>query len=513
MEYKIIVTDSKGNSKEYHISNKINKIGRASTNDIVLRDKFYTVSRFHCEIEWNNDRVIIRDLGSKNGTFVNNDKIINKEIYPDDIIKVGSFILILKKRQSFNQTTVEDKSTYTIVRNIKELENYWERESPNTNLLKPLIEVAKILLESRNLNYILETTTDFLFKYVRPERVFMFLKNGEKELELKFSKTIKDEDDKKSIISRTIINKVFEKRVSILSIDTKKDERFQDAESVIMGGIQSVISVPMFYNDNVYGVIYIDRIKSGAMFNEKDLEFVTVLSNYISIAVQQSNLQLELEDEKMMRAKLEKYHSPAVISKIIETKDMEHIFDYTKGKATIMFIDIVGFTSLSEKSDPVAIGKILNNFFAATTEIIFKYKGTLDKYIGDAVMAIYGMPVQYEEHEKAAVLSAIEIRDKIKELNSLKQLPDLKIRIGIASGPVIAGNFGSMKRMEFTVIGQTVNLASRLEEKIARQGEIIINGSVHESCGEWFNIEYMGKKEISGFSKKMDIYKVLGEKK
>ena len=513
MEYKIIVTDSQKNSKEYHISSRINKIGRASTNDIVLRDKFYTVSRFHCEIEWNNNKIIIRDLGSKNGTFVNNEKIIDKEIYPNDTIKVGSFILVLKERKTFKQTTVEDKSTYTIVRNIKDLENYWERPKPNTNLLKPLIEVAKILLESRNLNYILETTTDFLFKHVKPERVFIFLKTGEKQLELKFSKTIRDDDNEKKVISRTIINTVFEKRVSILSIDTKKDERFQDAESVIIGGIQSVISVPMFYNDNVYGVIYTDRIKSGAMFNENDLEFVTVLSNYISIAVQQSNLQKELEDEKIMRSKLEKYHSPAVINRIIETKDIENIFDYTKGKATIMFIDIVGFTSLSEKLDPVDIGKFLNRFFAATTEIIFKYKGTLDKYIGDAIMAIYGMPVQYKKHEELALLSAIEIRDKINELNLLKQLPDIKIRIGMATGPVIAGNFGSMKRMEFTVIGQTVNLASRLEEKVAKSGEIIVNKSVYKSCGKEFDIEYIGKKDIVGFSKKIEVYKVLGEKK
>ncbi len=511
MEYKIIINNPSGESKEYYLGKQNTKIGRASANDIVLSDKFYTVSRFHCEIEINNDEILLRDLGSKNGTFVNNEKIIVKKIYPNDIIKIGAFTFVLKKGETFQQTTIEDESDYTIVKDVKELENYWEKPDAKTDFLKPLIEIAKILLESRKLNYILETTTNFMFKYIRPERVFIFLKDDE-ELILKFKKTFIEEKDEKSIISRTIINEAFKNRVSVLSVDTKDDMRFQDAESVILGGIKSVICVPMFYKENIYGVIYMDRIKSNSMFNEKNLEFVTVVSNYISIAIQQSNLQQELEDEKNIRSKLEKYHSPSVVNKIMSETDIENIFDFNEGEATVMFIDIVGFTSLSERLGAIKTGEFLNKFFSETTDIIFSHKGTLDKYIGDAVMAIYGMPIQFEEHKKEALLSALEIMAKIEELNSLNLLPDIKIRIGISSGQVISGNFGSMKRMEYTVIGQTVNLASRLEEKIASENEIIVNKTIYLSCKKEFEFEPLGEKEISGFSKKIEVFKLIGGK-
>ena len=511
MEYKIIISDSI-NKKEYTLTKNLYKIGRASINDIILKDDTFTISRFHCELEKDKEGgYYLRDLGSKNGTFVNGIKTEKAHLKNGDTIIIGPYELKFIESKEESVSAKDDNiGSFTIVKDIKELENYWEKPKAKQSVLQLLIQYAKKLLECNSIASILDSTSDFILKHLNPDRVFIFL-NEDGKLELKHKKGLSSVDD--DCISKSILDKVVKDKVSILSIDTMSDSRFSSSESILILGIKSAIAVPMFYEKNIFGVIYLDRIKNKKSFNEEELDFSSVISNYMSSAIQQFYLREKLEEEKSLRHRLERYHSPAVVNKILESKKQEDLFKFSKDYVSVMFLDIVKFTRLTETLDPIDVGKLLNTFFGEITDIIFEYEGTLDKYIGDAIMAVFGTPFKIENPEEKSVRASLKILEKIKELNNKNNLPEVKVRIGINAGPVISGNFGSLRRVDFSSVGITVNIASRLEEFVAKADEIVVSSTVYNKTKKKFQYEFLGEQSLKGVSKKIKAYKVLGELK
>jgi adenylate cyclase len=154
---------------------------------------------------------------------------------------------------------------------------------------------------------------------------------------------------------------------------------------------------------------------------------------------------------------------------------------------------------------------VLNQFFREMNDIIFAYRGTLDKYMGDAIMAIFGAPVEREDDADRAIYAALEMRRALLEMNKTME-PDriFDIRIGINSGRVVAGNLGSPKRMDYTVIGDVVNTASRLE-KIAQPNQILIGEATFNAVKESFHIHKVGKKTVKGKTRAVTVYEVLDD--
>jgi adenylate cyclase len=164
---------------------------------------------------------------------------------------------------------------------------------------------------------------------------------------------------------------------------------------------------------------------------------------------------------------------------------------------------------LSERLSPKEVSQVLNQFFREMNDIIFAYRGTLDKYMGDAIMAIFGAPVEREDDADRAIYAALEMRRALLEMNKTME-PDriFDIRIGINSGRVVAGNLGSPRRMDYTVIGDVVNTASRLE-KIAQPNQILIGEATYNAVKEPFHIQKLGKKTVKGKTRAVTVYEVL----
>jgi adenylate cyclase len=183
--------------------------------------------------------------------------------------------------------------------------------------------------------------------------------------------------------------------------------------------------------------------------------------------------------ERELKSIFSRYVSPEVAGKIIMDKDRISLSG-DRYNASVLFLDVCSFTSFSEKHDPEAVFSNLNRYFSFITDIIFEHKGTLDKFIGDAVMAVFGVPLECKDHALSALECALKIQKTIQDYNQESQFKDLclNVSIGIASGDMAAGNIGSKKRMDYTVIGDTVNLAARLEAK-AGPGEIIISHNTY----------------------------------
>ena len=386
-------------------------------------------------------------------------------------------------------------------------------ESQELNFLTSLTELGKNLIASSSLEDSFEKIGKLIFEYINLKRLFIFsFDEQQDELHLIHSQTKKGKGVTKVNISKTIAMKAIKEKVAILSSNTRDDSRFDGAESIILYGITSAISIPIWTKSSIYGLIYADTTHFEEMFCEKDLEILSIIANFTGLSIEGINSLNKLNREKKIRSRLERYLSPSVVSKIMESQDdiSNEFLDYKESDASVLFLDIVGFTPKAENMKPVETGIFLNNFFTEMTEIIFKHNGTLDKYLGDGIMAVFGVPFPIENHTELSILTALEMQAKLKDMNA--EIPEdkkISIRIGIHTGKLIAGDFGSPKRFDYTVLGNTVNIASRLESAIAGPDEILISEAVYNRTRSLFEFKNLGEKKLYGIKRPIKAYKVI----
>lgn len=221
---------------------------------------------------------------------------------------------------------------------------------------------------------------------------------------------------------------------------------------------------------------------------------------------------LENRSKEKVKFAMGKYMSQDVMKRVIMNIDNLGLGG-KKATVTVLFSDIRGFTSMSEQMSAQQVSEILNEYFTEMEPIITKYNGIINKFIGDAVMAIFGEPIQDKEHASNAVKCGYEMLLKVKELQkkwATEGKPKIDIGIGINTGEVFVGNIGSINRMEYTVIGDTVNLASRLESynKVYKT-KMLISSSTYEATKSFIDVIKISDVEIRGKSHKMNIYEVL----
>jgi class 3 adenylate cyclase len=207
---------------------------------------------------------------------------------------------------------------------------------------------------------------------------------------------------------------------------------------------------------------------------------------------------------------LKRFLSPQVVDMIL-TQSGKANLAVARKNLTILFADIRGFTSLSETMEPEELIETLNEYLDAMTQIVFAHGGTLDKYLGDGIMVFVGDPVPCDDHAERAVRMASDMQAKLKELQAewfSEERECLQMGVGIATGYVTVGNIGSRDRMEYTVIGRNVNLASRLSGQ-AGPGQILISQQTHRAAKEIAELKSWGEVELKGFHKPVDVFEVM----
>lgn len=314
-------------------------------------------------------------------------------------------------------------------------------------------------------------------------------------------------------ISKTLVDQVRSTKEAVLSSDAMVDNRFKGAHSMIMQGIRSSMAVPLLHSGALLGIMILDSQIATNAFTEKDLQMFQNIANQAAMAVQNSLFARKLEQEAVTRERFQRLLSPAIAQQVIDGK-----VEITKGgearQTTVLFSDIRGFTAMSEKEDPQIIVDMVNEYFELMVEVIFKYEGTLDKFVGDEIMALFGAPVGHDDDPIRAVRTAIEMLEVLKQLNQLRVSrgePEILIGIGINTGNVVAGYIGSSKALEYTVIGDTVNTGARLCS-YAKAGEIIISQATYERLNGEFEVIPLPDAKVKNKSEMLKIYNVIGEK-
>ncbi|MBW1799186.1 MAG: FHA domain-containing protein [Deltaproteobacteria bacterium] len=548
-----------GNGKEFtrNIDEKTLNIGRSRDSHIVLPD--HTVSRRHAQLFRAPEGLLLKDLGSHNGTYVNGSRITEKLLRPNDQVKIGASMLTFidgsvrpapepkavieeppdqKEEEVLKAAPLGDADSESeLLASIKSI-GTGERKDPEPSATPPAgdgSQISLLDLEKRNkvlyvlyqisrklntvpdFDELLNSIMDSIFQVIDADHGFVAML-GRKPDEL-IPKVIKyrtapDQSANELRVSRNIINRVVNEKASVLSSNAMEDDRFGGAKSIFMQNIRSVMSVPLWRKDEVIGIIQLDNFRLSNKFTKGDLDLLTAISNQMAMVIEQANLNEKIRREEAARSRLERFHSPEVVDFIISQEaniDEGTLLAPTEKNATILFSDIVSFTPLSERLAPTDISTLLNQYFRWMTDIIFDFNGTLDKYIGDAIMAVFGAPIERENDAERAIMAALEMRKALFEMMA-DMGPDRRfdIRLGINTGRVVAGNLGSPKRMDYTVIGDTVNTAARLES-IAENNQILIGENTYECVKGKFNIREIGKKSVKGKKTAVMVYEVLDQ--
>jgi adenylate cyclase len=507
-------------------------IGRTEGNDLVLNHP--SVSRKHARLEARDGHWWIVDLKSTNGVKVNGNLITESQIAAGDKILVGSVQLDVKAMPSvdFSGESMFDNPSGTVIRRISDFNSEFgldlselaqqpqvrppsEPGAPpavtREKIFQVLIQVAKSLLQTEDLTTLLSTVMDMVFKYLPVERGLIILFDEGGNPVPKLTKFIEGADAHDIPISRTILTMVAEQQVALMTSNALEDARLLGGKSIAIHGIRSAMCVPLWNRQRVIGAVQVDSPIHIGRFSEEDLDLLTALANFAAVAIERAQLAEKIEQERKIRSKMERYHSPAVIDEIVKGVAAADEDDVKNADVTILFADISGFTTVSETKAPEEVAAYLSNFFSAAVDAIFAYGGTLDKFIGDAVMAFFGAPIPQEDHADRAIMAGLMMMERIEEWNQRREregLPPVRVRVGINSGPAVVGNVGTEKRVDYTVLGSSVNIASRLESGVAKPGQLVISQNTLDRVVGSFEIESLGEFALKGLQQKMPVFAV-----
>ncbi|WP_414544943.1 adenylate/guanylate cyclase domain-containing protein [Nostoc sp. CCY0012] len=508
-------------------------IGRLPECDLYL--PFGGVSRRHARlVKTGQGMWTIEDVGSKNGTQVNQTLISHaQELHHGDIIWLGNVNLVvlfanpgteLMHQQTVAAGTSEPR---TIFRNVKQLQQQWieadskDGEPSNKDKtiarLKDLVDIAKNLCAAASIEEIFSQVQQVVFRYLDSiDRLALLIDvGGCGQLELVNAGT-RDISQQKYLagdsnwISHSICQKVFAEKIAIQSADTHKDERFSGEHSILVKGIRSAMAVPLWDENKVVGVLYADAHLSSyhwADDGEEELSFFSALANLVASSVQRWLLADKLKTEEVIRHRLERYHSPGVVQQLIAIGGLpDGRLAPAESEISILFADLVGFTAISEKLTPTAIAQLLNNLFEEMLQEVFAYGGTLDKYIGDCIMAFFGAPEPQADHADRATAAAKGMLARLERLNANNFWHEpLQLRIAINSGKAVVGDVGSSQRVDYTALGATINLAARMEA-VCPPSECVISEVTYNLLSQSSDFQEMGHHRFKGIDRLVKVY-------
>ena len=518
-------------------------VGRAVTSDIPIYDP--TISRRHAEVSLTETGVLVKDLGSSNGTFLNGAKVAEAEAAADDVVTFGKVAFRVKEvtapapRPQVVPTPITPPGAFaspksaaggTIVRQLPvsggvpaivmdqpqaggashlkvKAQTLEERREKKLSLL---LEVSKELSKQQELDRLLDKVVDFTFQIMNVDRVSILLLDGKSnELVPRISKSRTGDASAAKHVPQSIARKAVEERVAILSDNAAADERFK-GKSILIQSVRSAMCTPLMGSDQkVLGILYVDNLTATHSFADEDLEFLIAFGGLTAVAIENSQLSERIRREALVLSNFQRYFAPNLASQIAQQEGAVQLGG-TKRPVVIFFSDIRGFTPMSEDMSPDDIATLLTEYFTEMVEIVFEHSGTLDKFMGDAIMALWGAPIAHADDADRAMQCALDQLAILEKMNAKwkeQGRPPVAIGIGINFGEVFAGNIGSDRRLEYTVIGDAVNTANRLCSS-AGPNEIVISEAFYKELKKPPKVEALEPIQVKGRAKKVPVYRV-----
>jgi adenylate cyclase len=532
---RLIISSPDGKNGILELNKPLITVGRGNANDLVLNDA--SVSRFHAVVKLRENSIFIADRGSTNGIVLNDEKI-NKEteLKDGDIALVGLYRLRLENvddnglqvrrgewpstlnnlmRERTQQAALPRSSDPPRSNELTDLASRIKKLERENYLLTVLYEAGKALSSKLDLEHICEQVISLacLIEGVERGFVMVFDERGEvaKQTEVRYRDPASAGSRPQIILSSRVLDLIRKERQPILIDDVSSDDRFSGSESLKISGLRSAMCAPLVGKDQLFGVLYVDNLEKASAFTQDELNVFALIAAQAGAAMDNAMAHEKIAQHSLQRSALERFLSPEVVEMVVANPDIR--LGGVNQQVTVMFADIRGFTTMSETMEPGRVVEILNEYFTRVTDVIFDNGGTLDKYIGDAVMAVFGAPISKGNDAAAAVNSAMQIQRLLIELNrdaAAREWPELRVGIGINTGNAIAGNIGSPRRLDYTVVGDAVNTAQRLMTNAAG-GQILISESTArklDKSGKTIDLERLPELKVKGRSEAVPVFRV-----
>jgi adenylate cyclase len=520
MGARLILVTGEGPS-EYPLV-AFNTIGRHPDNTVQVLDRI--VSKEHCRITRGpHGGYVLRDVGSLNGSYVNGERVTEHKLETGDEITLGNTTLRFhddaEEQKPVRNVTMFSDAVQSQVRSRVDASTRFLPAAQITNIdslradyekLRIAHELSQKLSFDTDLDEILKRIVEETFQLIKADRAVILLIDPDTEqLTPRYVKQKREGEEIQ--LSSSILEEVKNNKRAVLSSDAMLDERFKAAKSIIMQGIRSTMCVPLLYADRLVGAMHMDSLLTTGAFTEKDLTLFQGIAQQAATAIENQRLAKKIEREAGTRAQFQRLLSPNLVDQIVNGA-LQLDQAGTVRDVTMLFADIRGFTAMSERHAPEEMVKTLNDYFEVMVDVLFANGGTLDKYVGDEIIGLFGAPVALPDAAERAVRCGLAMQEALQEFNRVREsagAEPIEIGIAINTGPVIAGAIGSSRTLQYTVIGDAVNVASRLCN-VAKAGEVLISETTMELTRDRVHAEARESVQVKGKSKPLSIYRVLG---
>jgi adenylate cyclase len=506
-------------------------IGRAPDNDIRIDD--LRVSRHHAVIRSiSNSRVELENISKGNIVAVNESKVTSamgqRTISDGDLIQVVGTLFRVKWEDevplSYNDeplsmgTTMSPAATDVTSLLSTTLSSQGSKEDEIKELRRKAAMLAQLCDMSAHLatNFdavsILDYATSVVMRSIPADCCAALMTDGSNDprpVSLRFRNPDSGQLVRQRSISRTAVRTAIEKRVMLSSHDVARDVDLNISHSAVLQGIRSLACAPLVGREGVYGALYVDRRDVLETFTELDTQLLAAVAAQAATAVEAARAHEREQREVMARAAFARFMPEHIIKELVENPQKFQLGGTNK-QVTVLFCDVRGFAKLSHRARPETIVDLLNILFTEMAAEIFQHQGTLNKYLGDGLMALFGAPVGGATDAKDAVAAAIGMQKRIKNVNEqlkAKKLPTVTLGIGINTGEATVGCIGAEQRSEYTAIGDTVNIASRIEG-IAKPGQVLVTRATVEELGDEFPLSEPWSVEVKNIDEPVQVYSV-----
>lgn len=493
-----------GEQRTYPLTERGLNIGRQTDNEIVLNHAI--VSRRHARVELRGRQAWLIDLNSRNGVTLNRLRVREEQLGDGDVIGVGPFELQFEERAA-QSVVLDDNRYFPLASDGRAVQQHELQLQPAD--LQEFYSIGMRLNQLLEYRELLDRVMEEVMRVVPAQRGFLLLRKGEELV----PRVVLPAGTGEVAISGTLVRKAIEGGEAVLTRDARLD--FAGSDSIISANIRSAICVPLLLQGSSIGLILLDS-PGREKFSERDRDLVVAVANFAAVAIERARLTEELRQQGQLRQNLERFLSPNVATALSRYLQQHgKLWEPQEQQVSVLFADVKGFTSLSERLSPREVQDLLNEYLHEMTDVIFRYQGTVDKYIGDGIMAVFGAPRLPDEpvddqHAIRAVSAALEMQAAQKRLvDKMDPGKAFSIRIGVNSGPAFTGFFGTRHRLEYTAIGDTVNTASRLEGA-AEPGSVFIGEDTARIVGSGFQLQEMGELQLKGKQQRVRAFKVLG---
>lgn len=479
-------------------------------------------SRQHARVVFDGTGLTLVDNRSANGTFLNEKRLTEPvRLKHDDVFRLGETRIRVQARRG--QTEAGNDSVFgfhdseadlsqSIVMPMSELAQQSRSPDAADRRFTGLLKAMNLSKDIDQLDRVLEGIIEVMFDlFPQAERGFLMLGSKVEELQPKSVKVRNQAGTPEAPkVSTSICRKALVERAAFLFNDSNPGD-FDQGMSIVSLRIRSAMTVPLIVENEVLGLLQVDTTDRARAFTSKDLELAAAVSQVASFALRNAQQLRKIETETRTKDNLCRFLPGPVAQQVLDGK-LDLALGGKTYAGTVLFSDVVGFTRMSESLAPERVVELMNKYFERMVPCIRNERGSIDKFIGDAIMAFWGVPIEHPSSAHEGSAAALGMQIALLGFNSLAKSegrPALGHGIGINTGPVVAGNIGSADTLSYTLLGDTVNTASRIEHHALKEQVLVSQATWEALSGSAFGIK-MPPVNVRNKSEALSLYTLRG---